>query len=115
MCQRKQKFLTNFYQVNVTAKCLPENKWNLPEQWGTCVESKQNLKPHIFIFPLNTCIGKVLSLWFFYLSFSATECPLPPSPPAGGGNVIVRNSGLYFGTICPGAQSYESLPGSGTN
>lgn len=53
--------------------------------------------------------------WFFNLSISATECPLPPSPPAGGGNVIVRNSGLYFGTICPGAQSYESLPGSGAN
>lgn len=54
-------------------------------------------------------------MYDFYLSFSATECPLPPSPPEGSGNVIVRNSGLYFGTICPGAQSYESLPGSGTN
>jgi hypothetical protein len=50
VCQRKQKFLDNFDQTGVKAKCLPENKWLLPEQWGTCVESKKYLKLISFYF-----------------------------------------------------------------
>ncbi len=54
------------------------------------------------------------SFEYFFIPYLATECPLPPAPPEDGGNVIVRHTGLFFGTICPGSQSYQPLPGSGT-
>jgi hypothetical protein len=40
VCQRKQKFYSDFSQQNVQAQCLPNNTWALPNSWGLCVESK---------------------------------------------------------------------------
>ena len=45
----------------------------------------------------------------FVFFFSAIDCPLPPLPPPNGGRAIVRNSGLYYGHVCPGAKGYETL------
>ena len=40
VCQRKQKFYSDFSQQNVQAQCFPNNTWAPPKFWGLCVESK---------------------------------------------------------------------------
>jgi hypothetical protein len=50
--------------------------------------------------------------WFSFF-FEAIDCPIPPKPPADGGTIIVRNSGLFYGHVCPGKSGFEPLPGQG--
>ncbi len=39
-CMRKMKFKDNFSQKDVKATCKPENTWDLPGDWGTCVDTR---------------------------------------------------------------------------
>ncbi len=46
------------------------------------------------------------TVWQYY---SANYCPKPPDPPVNG-TVAVLQSGVHFGTVCPGRNGAEAPP-----
>ena len=39
-CLEKTKFSHDYNQINVSATCLKENQWTVPDYWGKCVACK---------------------------------------------------------------------------
>ena len=44
---------------------------------------------------------------------AAKFCPLPPPMPEDDVTVVVKHSGLRYGTVCPGTNGYDPLPING--
>ena len=79
-CADGLKFADSLEQTFVEVTCLPGNNWTVPEDWGTCVESKEVLVKRqgistLFLIP-------------------AKYCPEPP----GSDDVTLDllNSGTYY-------------------